>query len=145
MIDGLVFLDVNIPMYAAGGPHPLKEPCVWLMSQIANQQISAAIDTEIIQEVLYRYGAIKRIEVAVTMAGSLFELIPLILPVRPADARLSVDLFRQYAPSGATARDTIHAAVMQHNGLNQIVSTDEHFEQFEGLTRLDPQHLFTQR
>jgi predicted nucleic acid-binding protein len=145
MIEGLVFLDVNIPMYAAGGAHPLKDPCVWLMSQVASDQISAAIDTEIIQEVLYRYSALRRFDVAVSMAGSLLDLVPVIFPVRPADARLSVELFGQYVRTGATARDAIHAAVMHQNGLTKIISTDDHFDQFKGLTRLDPQELFARR
>lgn len=144
-IEGLVFLDVNIPMYAAGGPHPLKEACTWLMTEVASNRLPAAIDTEIIQEVLYRYGALQKFEIAVRMAASLLELIPVILPVRPADTRLSIELFGQYAPTGATARDAIHAAVMQHNGLRQIISTDLHFDQFEALTRLDPWQLFAQR
>ena len=59
MIEGLVFLDVNIPMYAAGQTHPYREPCAWLMTQVARGRIAAAIDTEIIQEVLYRYGALR--------------------------------------------------------------------------------------
>jgi predicted nucleic acid-binding protein len=145
VIEGLVFLDVNIPMYAAGGAHPLKESCAWVMSQVASDQISAAIDVEIIQEVLYRYGALNRFEVAVSMAGSLLDLVPVIYPVRPADTRLSIDLFAKHAPAGATARDAIHAAVMKQNGITKIISTDEHFDRFEGLTRHDPRTLFAQR
>jgi predicted nucleic acid-binding protein len=37
----------------------------------------------------------------------------------------------------------IHVAVMRSNGLSQIISTDVHFERFEGITRLDPLHLFS--
>ena len=144
MIEGLIFLDVNIPMYAAGQPHPYREPCTWLLTQVARGRIAAAIDTEIIQEVLYRYGALQRREIAVTMANSLIELIPVIFPIRSSEAQLSVELFKQYAHQGPTARDVIHVAVMRNNGLSRIVTTDEHFERFEGIKRLDPLLLFSQ-
>lgn len=144
MTEGLAFLDVNIPMYAAGGPHPYREPCAWLLTQVARGRIAAAIDTEIIQEVLYRYGALQRWDIAVTMANSLVELIPVIFPIRASEAALSIELFEQYAPKGLTARDVIHVAVMRSNGLSQIISTNTHFARFEGITRLDPLHLFSQ-
>jgi hypothetical protein len=143
LIEGLVFLDVNIPMYAAGQLHPYREPCAWLLTQVARGQIAAAIDTEIIQEILYRFGALQKWETAVTMANSLLELIPVIYPIRATEASLSVELFEQYAPKGPTARDMIHVAVMRNNGINRIISTDTHFERFEGITRLDPLHLFS--
>jgi predicted nucleic acid-binding protein len=53
-------------------------------------------------------------------------------------------LFKQYAHQGPTARDVIHVAVMRNNGLSRIVTTDEHFERFEGIKRLDPLLLFSQ-
>lgn len=143
MIEGLAFLDVNIPMYAAGQPHLYREPCAWLLTQVARGRIAAAIDTEIIQEVLYRYGALQRWEIAVSMTRSLIELIPVIYPIRSAEASLSVELFERYAQKGPTARDVIHVAVMHNNGLSQIISTDEHFEHFEGIHRLDPLLLFS--
>jgi predicted nucleic acid-binding protein len=40
------------------------------------------------------------------------------------------------------ARDLIRAAVMGHHGLTQIISTDAHFDQIEGIIRLDPQRLY---
>jgi len=38
-----VFLDVNIPMYAAGRPHEYKESCAWIMGEIAQGRITAVI------------------------------------------------------------------------------------------------------
>jgi predicted nucleic acid-binding protein len=76
------------------------------------------------------------------MATSLLELAPKVYPVQVDDARLAIDLFRRYAPSGVTARDLIHVAVMQNNGLTEIVSADRHFDQIDGITRLDRQDLY---
>jgi predicted nucleic acid-binding protein len=76
------------------------------------------------------------------MASNLLDLVPVVYPVLEADARRAVELFREYAPQGVTARDVLHAAVMQNNGITKIISTDEHFDRIEGLLRLDPQTLF---
>jgi hypothetical protein len=140
--EPVFFLDVNVPMYAAGKPHPRKEACVWLLTEIANQRLPVAIDTEIIQEVLSRYGALERYDLAVEMASNLLDLIPTVLPVGPKDVQRAVHLFEQYAPEGVKGRDVLHAAVMQTNGLTKIISMDNHFDRIVGITRLDPQALF---
>ena len=136
------FLDVNVPMYAAGKAHPYKESCAWVLTEIVNGRLEAVIDTEIIQEVLYRYGAIRHWQVGVQMAESLLELITVVLPVTSEDMKTAVSLFAQYAPQGVKARDVVHMAVMHTHQLTQIISTDKHFDQINGITRLDPQIIF---
>jgi predicted nucleic acid-binding protein len=37
-----------------------------------------------------------------------------------------------------TSRDAVHAAVMLHNSLRVIISTDKHFDSIPGIRRLDP-------
>lgn len=137
-------LDVNVPMYAAGQTHPYKESCVWVMREVAEGRLEVALDAETIQEVLYRYGALQQWEIAVTMATNLLDLVPTVYPVLLADARLAVQLVQRYAPQGVSARDLLHTAVMQGNGLAWIISTDRHFDRIEGITRLDPKELFSQ-
>ncbi|MFQ5796899.1 MAG: type II toxin-antitoxin system VapC family toxin [Candidatus Bipolaricaulia bacterium] len=137
-----LFSDVNIPMYAAGRDHPYRESCRWVMTEITEGRIQAAIDTEIIQELLYRYGALRRPQTGVKIANQLLTIVPTIYPVTPEDVRLAVELFVRYAPQGVQARDLIHVAVMQNNGFSQIISTDTHFDQIQGIRRLDPKALF---
>jgi len=137
-----LFLDVNIPMYAAGREHPYKEPCAWVMTEIAEGRIAAAIDAEIIQEVLYRYSAIHQWRVGVNLAENLLEIVPKVYPIQLADIRLAVRLFEQYAPKGIPARDVLHVAVMRNNGLSQIISTDTHLDAIKEIQRLDPKILF---
>jgi uncharacterized protein len=144
MNNGELFLDINVPMYAAGREHSYKKPCAWIMTEIAEGCIKSAIDTEIIQEVLYRYGTLKKWQVAVTMADNLLAILPKVYSIHQGDIRHAVKLFEQYAPKGVTARDVIHVAVMQNNGLTKIISTDGHFDIIEGITRLDPKALFAE-
>ena len=138
-----VLVDVNVPMYAAGQPHSYRDSCVWIMTEIAEGRLAGAIDAEIVQEVLYRYGSLRQWSVAVAMATSLFDLFPTVLPVLPADAKRAITLFEEYGPRGVAARDVIHVAVMESNDLTEIISTDQHFDQIAGITRWDPMALFS--
>jgi predicted nucleic acid-binding protein len=38
-------------------------------------------------------------------------------------------------------RDWLHLAVMLNNGITEIISVDRHFDDIEGITRIDPRKL----
>lgn len=135
-------LDTAVPMYAAGTPHPYRDACQWVMTQIAAGRLHVVIDAEVIQEILHRYGALGRFADAVNMARDLMTVVPQILPITAADMQTAVTVFQQYAPRGMRARDAIHAAIMQNHGLTHILSSDAHFDLVAGLTRLDPIALY---
>lgn len=145
MGDAPVFLDVNVPMYAAGKAHPYKESCVWVLTEIANGRLEVVMDSEIVQEVLYRYGAIQQWQVGVQIAENLLDLIPVTLPVTVKDMKTAISLFAHYAPKGVKARDLLHTVIMHNHQLTHIISTDRHFDQIAGITRLDPQTLWMKR
>lgn len=145
MNDAPYFLDVNVPMYAAGKEHPYKEASVWVLTEIANGRLEVVIDAEIIQEILYRFGALRQWQVGVQMAQNLLALVPTVLPVTVEEMQTAVSLFAHYAPQGVKARDVVHTAVMHTHQLTHIISTDKHFDQIEGITRLDPQIMFASR
>ena len=75
------FLDTNIFMYAAGKPHKFKEPCVTVLSSVASGDLSAAVDTEVFQEIMYRYHHINLAEKGVDLAWSIADLGIDVLPV----------------------------------------------------------------
>jgi len=140
--DKLVLLDVNVPMYAAGRSHPYKEACTWIMTEIAEGRLAVAIDTQTIQEILHRYGALHEWSTAVTMAASLLELVSVVYSVHASDAHQTVHLFDRYASRGVKARDLMHVAVGQSNGIGEIVSTDRHFDDVKEVVRTDPIAVF---
>lgn len=133
-----IFMDVNIPMYAAGAQHELKAPCAWILEEVVEGRLNVATDAEVVQEVLYRYGALRRWDLGVRIADNLFAILPVIYPFRPEDARTAVELFQRYGPEGVPARDCAHAAVMLNRSIAEILSTDGHFDLIEALTRIDP-------
>ncbi len=125
-------------MYAAGGEHPSRDPCIVTMTDIAAGRLHVVLDTESIQEVLYRFGRLQAWDTGAKMARLLFDIIPTVVPVTAADARVSLDLFTEYGPRGASPRDLVHVAVMRNNGLTEIISTDRHYDLFTGIRRIDP-------
>lgn len=134
----LVFLDINVPMYAAGRPHRYREPCRRVMREIAEGRLGAAIDTEIVQEALYRFGAEGKPEIGIAMARGLLDLVDVVYPVTLPESRLSIELFERYVGRGVTARDALHVAVMLNNGIRTIISADRHFDPIDGIERIDP-------
>jgi predicted nucleic acid-binding protein len=101
--------------------------------------LRAAIDTEIVQEILHSYSALRRYAEAVAIAQDLLSVVNLVYPVTLRDIRRALELFSAYSAQGVQARDTIHAAVMQNNGIRLIISADRHFDLIEGIERIDPQ------
>ena len=136
-----VFLDVNVPMYAAGKEHELKASCQWVMEEIVAGGINAVVDTEIIQEILYRFGAIRRYDTGARMARRVMTIVPTILSITADDAEKTIELFETYSDNGASARDCIHAAVMINSGIDEIISTDDDFEVIKEIRRTDPRDL----
>ena len=44
-----VFIDTNIPMYAAGKAHPAKQPSLELLHRVIEGELEAATDVEVLQ------------------------------------------------------------------------------------------------
>lgn len=75
------FLDTNIFMYAAGKPHKFKKPCVAILSRVASGNLSVAVDTEVFQEIMYRYHHINLAEKGIDLAWSIVDIGIDVLPV----------------------------------------------------------------
>lgn len=75
------------------------------------------------------------------MAENTLNLADTVFPVRVEEVRLATGIFRLYGPQGVTARDALHAAVLENNRLSAIISADAHFDLFDNITRIDPEHF----
>ena len=56
-----------------------------------------------------------------------------VLPITDRDMALACDLIERHR--GLPARDAVHAATMQNNGLETIISADTHFDRIPGIRR----------
>jgi uncharacterized protein len=133
----VAFLDVNVFMYAAGSPHPYKDSCVRILADLETGTLTGAVNTEILQELLYRYSYINLADKGVQLCRDLLRYPLRVLPVTEADIRLAIDLFEAHRGAGFKPRDALHAATMKNNGIVQLISADKDFDRLDFLTRVD--------
>ena len=130
------FIDTNVFLYAAGGPHPQKEACARVLRKIAGGTMEATVNSEVLQEILYVLVRRRRREEAASLARHVAALFPDLLPVTRDDLLEACVMIRRYP--GIPVRDAVHAATMIHNGLREIISADPDFDMIKGIRRIDP-------
>jgi predicted nucleic acid-binding protein len=129
-----VFVDSNIPMYVAGRDHPNREPARRFLERARAGDIEACSSTEVLQEILYRYAGLRRVDLAGTVYDLFVQLCPVIFPVTLADTDRAKSLL--VTTKGMGVRDAIHAAVMLNNELTTIATFDAAFDRVSGVSRL---------
>jgi predicted nucleic acid-binding protein len=122
-------------MYVAGSDHPNREPSRNLLERVRKGQLDACTSTEVLQEILYRYTALGRRELAREVYDLFVEVCPVVLGVTLADTDRARDLLA--AVHGISARDAVHAGVMLNHGIEWIATYDAGFDQVAGVRRLD--------
>lgn len=129
-----VFIDSNIPMYVAGRKHPLREPARRLLERVRTGELEGHTSTEVLQEILYRYAALKRLD----LARQVYELFVLLCPVVYPVTLANTDRAKQLvcAGGGIGVRDAIHAAVMLNNDIRDIATFDAGFDLIQQVRRL---------
>ena len=135
-----VFIDANVPIYAAGRDHPNKTWCAQVLVMAAEHPLVFVTDAEVLQELLHRYVASGRWALGREVLREFVEVMrgriePVYLEDIDEAARLA-DLHK-----GVSARDLVHAAVMHRLETDRIVSVDADFDRLPGLNRLDPSDL----
>ena len=137
MSPAVSFIDTNIPIYASGREHFYKEPCTRILT-IASESPSAFVTSvEVFQELVHRYHASRRWELGRQVVRSFAEIMQgRIEPVYADDILLAARLADLHPQ--VSARDLVHAAVMQRLGVERIISADTDFDRLPGITRLDP-------
>jgi len=139
MSKSIYFIDTNIFLYSVGRDHPLKPGSVAVIHRIRDGELTAVINTEIIQEILYHFQSIKQLLIGIRLAKDAVSISSRILPVEEADLSLAIELLESY-PKLQT-RDAFHAATMIHKGIKEIISTDPHFDLIHEIKRIDPAKL----
>jgi predicted nucleic acid-binding protein len=134
------FIDANVPIYASGREHANKEPCARVLMAAAEHPLSFVTDVEVLQELVHRYLASGRWtlgrEVLQGFAEVMYDRTE---PVYEEDIHLAARLADRHP--GISARDLVHAAVMQRLGADRIISVDADFDRLPGVIRLDPAHV----
>jgi len=131
-----VFVDTAVPMYAAGGDHPMRDPCLRILEMIRQGDVDGVTSVEVVQEISHRFLAVRRPDFARQLAIDVLDLFAPVLPITHAMMRRVPELALRY-PS-LQARDLVHVATCIHEGITEIVSPDKAFDQVSELRRIDP-------
>lgn len=121
-------------MYLVGAAHPHKADAQRRLERFVNERRRLITDAEVLQEILHRYVAIDRRDAIQPAYDALLGVVDAVLPVDRAVAEGAKAIVLSYHQ--ISARDAVHLAVMQQNGIEEILSFDGGFDIFPGIVRL---------
>ena len=132
----MILVDAKIFMYAAGAEHPHKAPSLAFLRQVAEGEIEAAVDAEVLQEILHRYRAIGRWDDGRYVYALARRIVPLVVAITDEIVDRARDLLDGDERLGA--RDALHAAVVLARGMAGLCSYDRDLDRIAGVRRLEP-------
>jgi len=135
-----VFVDSNVPIYAAGAEHPFQAPTRRVLRAIAAGDLQGVTSVEALQEVLHRYLRRGERDRGLRIFDAFHRAFRgSVLPVDDVDVQRA----RALAPVHVAlqARDLLHLAVMERHGITDIVTADRHFDGLPGIHRIDPREF----
>lgn len=120
-------------MYVAGREHPNRLPAQRFLERIKRGEIEAHTSTEVLQEILYRYASLRRLDLAGQVYDLFVQICPVVLPVTLADTDRAKALV--CGKDAVAPRDALHAAVMLNNGIPSVATFDDDFDRILGIKR----------
>lgn len=130
----MIFVDSNIPMYLVGAAHPHKAEAQRILERCIADGERLVTDVEVLQEILHRCDAIRRREAIHPAFDALLGVVDEVLSIARADAERAKNILLGH--SLLSARDAVHLAVMEREGINRILSFDTGFDRYLGAQRL---------
>ena len=121
-------------MYLVGAPHAHKSDTRRLLEKVVSERQSLVTDAEVLQEILHRYVAIDRRDAIQPAFDALIGIVDQVLAVDRPIAERAKQIVLGYRQ--LSARDAVHIAVMEHHGIEQIMTFDSGFDGFPGIRRL---------
>jgi predicted nucleic acid-binding protein len=130
----VILIDSNIPMYLVGGPHPNKANAERLLEKLTLERQRLVTDAEVLQEILHRYAAIDRRDAIQPAFDAILRVVDEVLAIDQTVAERAKQIVLGYRQ--LSARDAVHLAVMEKNGIELILSFDAGLDTFPKITRL---------
>ena len=121
-------------MYLVGSSHPHKSDAQRWLEKLVSDRERLVTDAEVLQEVLHRYVAINRRDAIQPAFDALLGIVDQVLAVDWGIAERAKEIVLGYRQ--LSARDAVHLAVMEHHGIERILTFDSGFDGFPGMTRL---------
>jgi predicted nucleic acid-binding protein len=130
----VIFVDSNIPMYLVGAAHPHKGDAQRLLEACITRGDKLVTDAEAFQEILHRYVAIDRRDAIQPAFDALRAVVDEVFVIEVGDVERAKAIVLERRT--LSARDGLHAAVMERRGVSRIMSFDRGFDSLPSLTRL---------
>ena len=121
-------------MYLVGAPHPHKSDTQRLLEKVVSDRQRLVTDAEVLQEILHRYVAINRRDAIQPAFDALLGIVDQVLAIDRTITERAKQIVLGYRQ--LSARDAVHLAVMEHHGIERILTFDSGFDGFPGITRL---------
>jgi len=128
-----VYIDSNIPMYAAGQEHPNKDPSIKILEMVSSGRVIGVSSTEVLQEILYRYQAIGILKKGLEVFDNFSKIIDDVLPVNFQIMNEARDILEKNHYKNLFPRDAVHIAAMNYYEINYIATYDKHFKIFKHI------------
>jgi predicted nucleic acid-binding protein len=120
-------------MYLVGALHAQKSDARRLLERVISERERLVTDAEVLQEILDRYVAIDRRDAIQPAFDALLGIVDQVLAVDRSIVERAKQIVLGYQLS---ARDAVHLAIMQHHGIEQIMTFDSWFDAFPGIRRV---------
>jgi uncharacterized protein len=130
----LTFIDSNVPMYLVGAAHPHKGDARRLLEELIALRERMVTSVEVFQEILHRFGSIRRLDAVQPAFDALAGIADEILPIEMRDVEEAKAIMQ--GVMGISARDALHVAVMRRHGIEKILSFDSGFDGMPGISRV---------
>jgi predicted nucleic acid-binding protein len=121
-------------MYLIGASHQHKTDSQQLLERCISRKERLVTDAEVLQEILHRYVAIHRRDAIQAAFDILLAIVDDVFPITPRDLQRAKEIV--LGSTVLSARDALHLAIMEHNGVEKIFSFDRDFDGFPGITRI---------
>ncbi len=132
----MILVDANILTYAAGGDHPNKRPSLAFLDAVAEERTDAALDAEVLQEVMHRYRALNSWAEGRRVYDLARRVFPVVFPISVEVLDAGRRLLDEHPR--LSARDALHAGVVEVHELQGICSYDTDYDAIEWIRRSTP-------
>ena len=130
----MIFIDSNIPIYLIGAPHPNKDAARRLLEMCIERSERLVTDAEVLQELLHRYTAIRRVDAIQPAFNALLGVVDEVFPIEGQDVESARDVL--LGKSELSSRDALHVAIMRRHGVQRIMTFDTGFDRAPGIERI---------
>ena len=121
-------------MYLVGAAHPHKSDAQRRLERLINDRERLLTDAEVLQEILHRYVAIKRLDAIQPAFDAILRIVDELIAIDLAAVEKAKQIVLAYRH--LSARDAVHLAVMEQRGISRIFSFDSGFDTVPGVTRI---------